>query len=337
MQRMGMYSAASMFGIAIHGGAGGLPRAEMTPQLEGRYRSSLEPALDMGYQVLEKGGSSLDAVTIAVRLLEDNELFNAGRGAVFNRDGLIELDAAVMEGTTLKAGAVAGVKHIRNPVDVARLVMEQSPHVLLIGAGAEEFALQHGVTLVPNRYFYTKQRRRQLERALSGERAAALKQDPFHTRAGTVPPVISLGNNDIGDNGRVGTVGAVARDRNGHLAAATSTGGLTAKLAGRVGDSPIIGAGTYANDRTCAVSGTGHGEIFMRSLVAYDIHALMDYRQMRLQDAVTAVVQQKLPDLQAEGGVIAIDARGNIATSFNSAGMFRGARDSGGRRETAIY
>jgi beta-aspartyl-peptidase (threonine type) len=302
-----------MFGIAVHGGAGTLPRAELTPELEAEYRTDLGRALDAGYRVLEKGGSSQDAAIEAVRILEDSPLFNAGRGAVFNRDGEVELDAGVMDGASRRAGSVAGLKHIRNPVELARLVMEKSPHVMLIGPGAEEFALDQGMTLVPNSYFHTEKRRQQLERALHGDRMAAIKLNYF------------------------GTVGAVARDRSGNLFAATSTGGMTGKIPGRVGDSPHIGAGTYANNDSCAVSATGHGEFFIRSVVAYDIHALMDYKGLTLEQAATEVVQRKLRTLKAEGGVIAIDAQGRITMSFNTEGMFRAARDSGGRREIAIY
>lgn len=302
-----------MFGIAIHGGAGTLPRTEITPALEAQYRADLERALDTGYRLLERGGTSQDAAIEAVKILEDSPLFNAGRGAVFNRDGEVELDAAVMDGASRRAGSVAGLMHIRNPVELARLVMEKSPHVMLIGPGAEEFALDQGMTMVPNSYFHTERRREQLERALKGDRMAAIKLNYF------------------------GTVGAVARDQQGNLFAATSTGGMTGKIPGRVGDSPHIGAGTYANNETCAVSATGHGEYFIRSVVAYDIHALMDYKRLTLEEAATDVVHRKLKAMQAEGGVIAIDAQGRITLSFNTEGMFRGARDSGGRREVAIY
>ena len=302
-----------MFGIAIHGGAGTMPRAEITPELEAQYRADLAQALDTGYRVLESGGTSEDAAIAAVRVLEDSPLFNAGKGAVFNRDGEVELDAAVMDGSSRKAGSVAGLKHIKNPIELARLVMDNSPHVMLIGPGAEEFAMDQGMTLVPNSYFHTDKRREQLERALKGDRMAAIKLNYF------------------------GTVGAVTRDKQGNLFAATSTGGMTGKIPGRVGDSPHIGAGTYANNETCAVSATGHGEFFIRSVVAYDIHALMDYKDLSLDKAVDEVVQRKLKAMKAEGGVIAIDADGHITMSFNSEGMFRGARDSGGRREIAIY
>lgn len=301
-----------MYAIAIHGGAGTLPRSEMPPELEAQYRAGLQQALDAGYRVLESGATSMDAVTTAVRVMEDNPLFNAGKGAVFNRDAQVELDAAVMDGASLKAGAVAGLRHIKNPIDLARLVMDQSSHVLLIGPGAEEFALDRGMTLVPNSYFHTERRREQLERARRGDKLAAA-------------------------NIIFGTVGAVARDGKGNIAAATSTGGMTGKRPGRVGDSPIIGAGTYANNATAAISATGHGEFFIRWVVAHDIHALMAYGRKSLAQAVDEVVQKKLREAQGEGGVIAVDAAGNLVLSFNSEGMFRGARDSKGRNEVAIY
>src|SRR5688572_18943778 len=303
-----------MVAIAIHGGAGTMPRTEMTPEVEAAYRADLQKALDAGYQVLESGGASMDAVTTAVRILEDSPMFNAGKGSVFNRDGKVEMDAAVMDGATLKAGAVAGVMHIKNPIDLARLVMEQSGHVMMIGQGAEEFALLQGMTLVPNSYFHTERRKRQLERELHTSQAAPpLKLNYF------------------------GTVGAVAVDNNGNLAAATSTGGMSGKRPGRVGDAPVIGAGTYANNATAAISGTGAGEFFIRWGVARDIHSLMEYKSMPLEAAVTEVVQKKLRAAKGEGGVIAVDAKGNVSMSFNSEGMFRGARDSKGRNEIGIY
>lgn len=309
----------TVIAIAIHGGAGTLPRAEMTAEQEALYRAGLEAALDAGYAVLDRGGSSLDAVTTAVRLLEDNPLFNAGKGAVLNREGIAELDASIMEGRDRRAGAVAGLRHVKNPIDLARLVMEKSPHVMLTGPGAEEFALTHGVSLVPNDYFHTAARREQLERAIRPARTSA-----------TTP---EFANNLAA----FGTVGAVARDRSGNLAAATSTGGMTGKRWGRVGDSPIIGAGTYADNASCAVSATGHGEYFIRAAVAHDVCAQVRYRGVTLAQAVDDVVMRKLPELGGEGGVIAVGTNGELALQFNSEGMFRGARDSSGRRDVAIY
>ena len=300
--------------FAIHGGAGVIDRAKMTPEREANFRAGLAAAVDAGYAILERGGSSLDAVTAAVRIMEDDPQFNAGRGAVLNHEGDAELDAAIMDGHGPRAGAVAGVRHVRNPVELARLVMEKSPHVLLVAEGAEEFALEQGVVLVPRGYFRTEARVRELDEARQTEAEQLKAAAP----------------------GASGTVGAVALDRAGHLAAATSTGGLTNKHRGRVGDSPIVGAGTYADDASCAVSGTGQGEFFIRQLVAYDICALVQYRHLTLAQAVREVIQ-KLHRTGGEGGVIAVDRSGNIAMDFNSVGMFRGARDWRGRRDIAMY
>ena len=291
-----------------------MPRAEMRGEQELNYRAGLEEALDAGYAVLEARGTSLDAVTRAVMVLEDNPLFNAGRGSVFTYDGRNELDAAIMDGRTLRAGAVSGLTHIRNPIDLARAVMEHSEYVMLSGAGAEEFALSRGVALVPQSYFHTPERWRQLERVRGGD-------------AGLSPLTIS----------HVGTVGAVALDDDGRLAAATSTGGMTGKRYSRVGDTPIIGAGTYADDRSCAVSATGHGEIFIRAAVAHDICARVRFGGRSLRDAVREVVLEELPALHGEGGVIAIDPSGEIAVEFNSEGMFRASRKSGEEPRIAIY
>jgi beta-aspartyl-peptidase (threonine type) len=303
-----------MFGIAIHGGAGTLPRQQMTDERERAYRDGLAAALDAGTRVLERGGTSLDAVTCAVANLEDNALFNAGRGAVFTLDGRNELDAAIMEGGTRAAGAVCGVGHVKNPVELARAVMEHSDHVLLAGAGAEDFALTRGFTLVSRDYFFTPERWSQLERIRSGD-------------ADLSALTIS----------HVGTVGAVALDRAGNLAAATSTGGMTGKRFNRIGDSPIIGAGTYADNRSCAVSATGHGEIFIRAAVAHDIAARLRYGGRSLARAVHEVVLEELPAMQGEGGVIAIDTSGEIVLEFNSEGMFRASRREGERATVAIY
>jgi beta-aspartyl-peptidase (threonine type) len=290
--------------IVIHGGAGAMPRASMTAAKEQSYRAGLETALDAGYTILERGGTSLDAVVAVVRILEDDPQFNAGRGAVLNHLGLAELDASLMDGRTLAAGAVAGVAHVKNPILLARLVMEKSPHVLLIGSGAEEFALENGVELVPNVYFQTEHRKLQLEQVKKNEVA--------------------------------GTVGAVALDRHGNLAAATSTGGMENKRFGRVGDSPIIGAGTYADNATCAVSGTGHGEYFIRAAVAHDVCARAAYGRVSLTDAAREVIHRRLKAMGGTGGVIALDPRGTVVMEFNTEGMFRGVRTAQ-RRETAIY
>lgn len=304
---------ARTIALVIHGGAGTMPRAEMTAERAAQYREGLGTALDAGYAVLDKGGTALDAVSTVVRLLEDNPLFNAGKGAVLTHDGYAELDASIMEGRGLRAGAVTGLRHIQHPVDLARAVMEKSPHVMLSGAGAEEFALSQGFAMLPNNWFVTPARRTQLEQELQGRVARAYD-----------PPAL-------------GTVGAVALDRNGDLAAATSTGGLTNKRYGRIGDSPIIGAGTYANNSSCAVSATGSGEYFIRSVVAHDICALVQYRGWPLVKAAQEVVQRKLVAMGGEGGIIALDPAGNVAMEFNSEGMFRGVRTANGRREIAIY
>jgi L-asparaginase / beta-aspartyl-peptidase len=300
--------------MAIHGGAGTLPRTEMGSEQELLYRAGLAAALDAGFAVLRTGGASLDAVTHAVMALEDNPLFNAGRGAVFTLDGRNELDAAIMNGSTLEAGAICGVAHVRNPIALARAVMEHSDYVMLSGAGAEEFALSRGMELVPQSYFYTPERFKQLERIRSGD-------------AGLSALTIS----------HVGTVGAVALDAGGKLAAATSTGGMTGKRYNRIGDSPIIGAGTYADDRSCAVSSTGHGEMFIRAAVAHDICSRMRFGGRSLQTAVGEVVLEELPALRGEGGVVAIDRAGDIVMEFNSEGMFRASRKAGEEPRIAIY
>jgi L-asparaginase / beta-aspartyl-peptidase len=306
-------TGGKMFALAVHGGAGTLSRSEMTPAQEKEYREGLSAALDAGYALLGRGASSLDAVIAAVRVLEDNPLFNAGRGAVLNRDGVAELDASLMDGRTLGAGAVTGLQHVRNPIDLARLVMDKSPHVMLVGAGAEEFAKLQGMEMVPNEYFRTPARQRQLERSLRGAIARENELQAF------------------------GTVGAVALDLQGNLAAATSTGGMTGKRWGRVGDSPIIGAGTYANNESCAVSATGHGEYFIRTVVAHDICAQVEYLKIPLSKAVDNVLNGRMKKLGGNGGVIAIDPGGEIVLDFNSEGMFRGVATSKGRREVAIY
>jgi L-asparaginase / beta-aspartyl-peptidase len=303
-----------MFGIALHGGAGTLPRSEMNAEQEACYRSGLERALSAGFSVLEGGGASLDAVTCAIVVLEDDPLFNAGRGSVFTIDGHNELDASIMDGSTLKAGAVCGLRHIKNPITLARTVMDRSDYVLLCGAGAEEFALDRGFDLVPGSYFHTAARWQQLERIRLGDTSLS---------------ALTISH--------VGTVGAVALDSRGRLAAGTSTGGMTGKRYNRVGDSPIIGAGTYADDRSCAVSATGHGEVFIRAAVAHGISARMRFGQRDLKTAVCEVVHGELAALKGEGGVVAIDRHGGISMEFNSEGMFRASRKAGTDPEIQIY
>jgi L-asparaginase / beta-aspartyl-peptidase len=316
---------ANPIGLVIHGGAGTIRREAMTPERDREFRAALTAALEAGHRILQAGGTSLDAVVAAINLMEDSPLFNAGRGAVFTNDGRNELDASIMEGRTLNAGAVAGVTRVKNPIDLARAVMERSPHVMLAGAGAENFAEQQGLEMVAPEYFHTQSRWDALQRAREQERIE-LSED-IHRPQSTAEP----------DDFKFGTVGAVALDRNGDLAAGTSTGGMTNKRWGRIGDAPIIGAGTYANNQSCAVSATGHGEYFIRNVVAYDICALMEYRGITLAAAADAVVMGKLVERGGDGGVIALDRRGNVAMPFNTPGMYRGYIDAEGRTVVMIY
>jgi beta-aspartyl-peptidase (threonine type) len=309
---------ASGFAMVIHGGAGTILRQSMTPEMEKAYIDTLTIALRTGYQILSRGGSSLDAVEATIRVMEDCPLFNAGKGAVFTANGVNELDASIMDGRTLNAGAVAAVEHVRNPISLARLVMEKSPHVMMVGSGAEEFAKTQGVKLVPPYYFWTERRWREYERE---------KARTDSGKTGTVP----------GAEQKFGTVGAVALDKAGNLAAGTSTGGTDMKRYGRVGDSPIIGAGTYANNLSCAVSGTGDGEFFIRNNVAADICARVRYSGVSLQQAADDVVMKELVAQKGGGGVIAMDRKGNIATPFNTAGMYRGWVTSDGKITVKIY
>jgi L-asparaginase / beta-aspartyl-peptidase len=305
---------AQNISIAIHGGAGTILRSTMTPALQQQYEAGLEAALNAGFTILEKGGSSLDAVAAAVVSLEDFSLFNAGKGAVFNNKGGHEMDAAIMWGKTLEAGGVCGVSNIANPVLLAKAVMEHSGHVLLAGIGAAEFAKQQGFEFIGDDYFYTEQRYKQWQEALAEGR-------------------VQLDHSEK----KFGTVGAVAKDMSGNLAAATSTGGMTNKKFGRVGDSPIPGSGTYANNNTCAVSCTGHGELFLRSVVAYDISCLMEYKGLSLTDACEVVVMDKLVKIGGEGGLVAVDKDGNLSLPFNSDGMYRACRNNSGLHEVKIY
>ena len=309
------------FGLVLHGGAGTIERSKMTPEREREYRAGLERALMTGYEILKRGGSSLDATEAAVRVLEDDPHFNAGKGAVFTSAGTNEMDAAIMDGKTLAAGAVASLRHIKNPISLARLVMEKSGHVMMDGEGAEAFAREHGIELVDQKYFYTQERWEALEKIKAAEKS----------RTGAAGKAFIITDQD-----RHGTVGAVALDRNGNIAAATSTGGTTNKRPGRVGDSPVIGAGTYANNSTCAVSATGDGEYFIRATVAHDVSALMEYRGMSLKEAAQSVLD-KVAKLGGSGGLIAIDRQGNIALPFNTSGMYRGYVDPNGKFVVEIY
>ena len=305
---------ATNFSIAIHGGAGTILRSTMTAELQARYEAGLQQAIDAGYKILAAGGNSLDAVEAAVSSLEDFPLFNAGKGAVFNNEGRHEMDASIMRGKDLAAGAVSGIGNVRNPVQLARIVMERSGHVLLYGAGAETFARAQGLAFENDEYFYTQQRYDQWQQALKEDR-------------------VQLDHSDK----KFGTVGAVALDMHGDLAAATSTGGMTNKRFGRIGDSPIPGAGTYANNDTCAISCTGHGELFIRSVVGHDISCLMEYKGLSLKEACDVVVHDKLVRIGGEGGLVAIDRNGNIEMPFNSEGMYRACMNSAGRHEVLIY
>ncbi len=299
------------FGMVIHGGAGTIERNTMTPEKEEAYRAGLEQSLKAGYAVLERGGASLDAVEAAIHVLEDNPLFNAGKGAVFTSDGTNELDSSIMDGKTLAAGAVTGVQHIRNPISLARMVMEKSPHVMLTGEGAEAFAKKMGVALVDQKYFYTEERWQALQKV----------------KASPAP---------VTDKDRHGTVGAVALDKAGNLAAGTSTGGTTNKQFGRVGDSPIIGAGTYANNATCAVSCTGDGEYFIRAAVAHTVSDLMRYKGSSVKESAESALHNA-KDLGGTGGLIALDKEGNFAMPFNTSGMYRGKVGSDGKVSVEIY
>lgn len=303
--------------MVVHGGAGTISRTSMTPERERAYREKLTEALHAGLGVLQNGGAALDAVEAAVRVLEDSPLFNAGKGAVFTSEGKNELDACIMDGRTLEAGAVGSVTTIRNPISAARAVMEKSDHVLLVGRGAELFAAQNGIEIVQPEYFFDQKRWDDLLK----EKEA---QDARRSRP-QAPP------------GRFGTVGALALDAQGNLAAGTSTGGLTNKMHGRVGDSPVVGAGNYANNATCAVSGTGQGEYFMRLLVAYDVSALMEHGGMSVEAAANKVVHEKLTGLGGLGGIIALDNAGNVSMPFNTEGMYRGWVKGDGEAHVMMY
>lgn len=313
------------FAIVIHGGAGTILKKNMSEEQEKAYQEKLQEALDTGYAVLKKGGTAIDAVEKAIIVMEDSPLFNAGKGAVYTHAATNELDASIMDGKTLNAGAVSGVSNIKNPIKLARVVMEKSEHVMLSGKGAEDFAKQHHLEIADSAYFYNEHRLNQLNKIKETEKIQLDHSDDDQGDAAELK------------DSKFGTVGAVALDKHGNLAAATSTGGMTNKKFGRIGDSPIIGAGTYANNATCAVSCTGHGEFFIRNVVAYDVAALMEYKQLSLISAANYVVNEKLVKLGGDGGLIAIDKNGNIAMPFNTAGMYRGYKKSNGESEILIY
>jgi beta-aspartyl-peptidase (threonine type) len=308
----------NIYTIAIHGGAGTILRKDLTAEKELNYRNGLREALLAGYAVLDKGGSAMDAVIAATISLEDNILFNAGKGSVYAKDGSQEMDASIMDGKTLMAGAVCAVKNVRNPVELAHAVMKKSPHVMLIGNGANDFADLHKIRTEPDEYFHSSFRREQWKQMQGSDEAV-------------------LDHNVKVENKPIGTVGAVACDSSGNIAAATSTGGMTNKQWGRVGDSAIIGAGTYANNQTCAISCTGHGEMFIRAVAAYDVSCLMEYKGLSLEKAMRIVVNEKLVKIDGEGGMVGVDAKGNASMVFNSEGMYRGMKSSNGKEEVAIY
>ncbi|MCB4798159.1 isoaspartyl peptidase/L-asparaginase family protein [Neotamlana laminarinivorans] len=308
------------FSIAIHGGAGTIKPENLSEEKRVAYEQKLEEAILVGYNILKKGGTSLDAVQNTINVLEDSPLFNAGKGAVYTHDEYNEHDASIMDGKTLNAGASTGTRTVKNPINLARIVMDKSPHVMLSGKGAEIFATEHGLNIVEPSYFATKSRLESLKRIKNNE-------------------VSTFYNEDI-KNSKFGTVGCVALDKHGNLAAGTSSGGMTNKRWGRIGDSPIIGAGTYANNNTCAVSCTGWGEYFIRGMVAHDISALMDYKNLSLEEASKIVIQEKLPNIgnkKGSGGIIAVDKLGNISFQFNTAGMYRASINSEGKLYVGIF
>lgn len=313
----------AQFTLAIHGGAGTILKEDMTPELEIAYTEGLKNALAAGYAVLEEGGTAINAVKVALVTLEDNVLFNAGRGSVFTKKGVQEMDAAIMNGKDLSAGAVAGVRNVRNPIELATEVMFHSNHVFLSGKGANDFAIKQGVKLEPDEYFFSQFRYDQWKAIRDSDNYSL---DHTHQRL-----------EEMMRDKKFGTVGAVACDQQGNLAAATSTGGMTNKKYGRIGDTPMIGSGTYANNATCAISCTGHGEMFIRAVAAYDVSALMEYKGYSLQQAMDEVVNKKLVQIEGEGGMIGVDGQGNAAMLFNSAGMYRAVRSSSGLEEVALY
>lgn len=312
--------------IVIHGGAGTITKSSMSTELEKEYRDKLSEAILTGYNILKKGGTAIDAVEQTIKVMEDSPLFNAGKGAVFTHEETNEMDASIMDGRTLNAGAVAAVKHIKNPISLAKLVMEKSWHVILAGEGAEAFAKEQGIELMPADYFRTDRRWNQLQRMLKED---SRSDDSLKLERKKNPPAGNPGQEH-------GTVGCAALDQYGNLAAGTSTGGMTNKRFGRIGDSPIIGAGNYANNKTCAVSGTGDGEYFIRLNVAKDISDMMEYKGISVIDACEAVIS-KLTDLGGTGGVIALDSKGNIAMPFNTSGMYRAFIDKEGKAVVLIY
>lgn len=311
------------YSMVIHGGAGTILKEDMTPELEQAYIKGLEESLAAGFAVLEQGGSAINAVKASVVVLEDNLLFNAGRGSVFTKKGVQEMDAAIMDGRSLDAGSVAGIRNVRNPIELAAEVMINSNHVFLSGKGANDFAIKQGIKLEPDEYFFSQFRYDQWKEIRDSDNYSL-----DHTNKGL---------EELMKDKKFGTVGAVACDQYGNIAAATSTGGMTNKKYGRIGDSPLIGAGTYANNKTCAISCTGHGEPFICAVAAHDVSCLMEYKGMTLQQAMNEVVNRKLVEMNGEGGMIGVDAAGNAAMIFNSAGMYRAMQNSKGEKKIGIY
>lgn len=312
------------FAIVIHGGAGGIKKAYFTEAQQTAYTQKLQEALDAGYTILENGGISLDAVQAAINTMEDSPLFNAGKGAVYNSDGNQEMDAAIMDGNTLNAGAIAGVNHIKNPILAARMVMDSSKHVLLSGKGAEIMAAKYGIEIVDSSYFFTEKRMNQLKK-LQGEEKTELDHTTF------------LIKNELIDDHKYGTVGAVAIDKNGNIAAGTSTGGMTNKKYGRIGDVPIIGAGTYANNLTCGISATGTGEYFIRTVAAHEVSSLIKFSHFSPSEALHEVLFNQIGPLGGEGGMILIDKNGDVYWDFNSSGMFRAYKKSNGETKVEMF
>jgi beta-aspartyl-peptidase (threonine type) len=311
------------YALVIHGGAGTILKSDMTPELEQLYMEGLQSALDAGYAVLEQGGTAVNAVKAAIVVLEDNLLFNAGRGSVFTKKGVQEMDAALMDGATLNAGAIAAVRNVRNPIELAAEVMHNSNHVFLSGKGANDFAIKQGIKLEPDDYFFSQFRYDQWKEIRDSDNYSL---DHTHQNI-----------QELMKDKKFGTVGACACDQHGNIAAGTSTGGMTNKKYGRIGDSPVIGSGTYANNQTCAISCTGHGEPFIRAVAAHNVSCLMEYKNMSLQEAMDEVVNRKLVALEGEGGMIGIDSNANVSMVFNSAGMYRAMRNSKGEQIIGIY
>ena len=311
------------FSITIHGGAGTILKEDMTPELEAAYIKGLDEAVTAGYAVLEEGGSAVNAVKAAIVILEDNLLFNAGRGSVFTKKGVQEMDAAIMSGKDKEAGSVAAVKNVRNPIELANEVLSKSNHVFLSGKGANDFAIKQGIKLEPDEFFFSQFRYDQWKAIRDSDNYSL-----DHTHQGL---------EELMKDKKFGTVGAAACDAEGNIAAGTSTGGMTNKKYGRIGDSPIIGAGTYADNKTCAISCTGHGEPFIKAVAAYDVAARMEYKNLSLHDAMNEVVHGKLIEMEGEGGMIGVDANANISMMFNSAGMYRAMKNSSGEKVISIY